>query len=393
MVMKKPSVLIIAGRYLPGYKGGGPIRTLANMVDRLCDEFHFKVITQDRDSGDNEPYRGITVDSWQPVGKADVCYLSPQSLSLRALRRVILATQYDILYLNSFFSPAFTIKPLILRRLGLLRPAPLVVAPRGEFSPGALALKIIKKRIYLATAKLIGLYRGVIWQASSKYEEEDIRRWFGDHVPVIVAPDVPPQLRILEDSIPQREKAVGRLKALFLSRISRKKNLDGTLLMLKWLKGEVHFNIYGPVDEPDYWAQCQRIISSLPGNINVQYRGALPNEQVNAVIREHDLFLLPTLGENFGHVILEALVAGCPVLISNRTPWRNLEDKGIGWDLPLEEPERYQAVIQQCVEMDAQTHRAWSQRAREYGLKYIQSKSVLEKNRVLFRHAILKGKS
>lgn len=111
-------ILTLTDNYLPGYKAGGPVRSLANLIDRLGDEFHFKVITRDRDFGDVETYPGIVVGSWQPVSKAEVFYLTPQSLSLWALLRLIWATEKDVIYLHSFFSPVFTIKPLILRLLG-----------------------------------------------------------------------------------------------------------------------------------------------------------------------------------------------------------------------------------------------------------------------------------
>jgi glycosyltransferase involved in cell wall biosynthesis len=52
-------------------------------------------------------------------------------------------------------------------------------------------------------------------------------------------------------------------------------------------------------------------------------------------LSQHDLFFLPTLGENYGHVIVEALQAGLPILISDQTPWRDLKDRGIGLDLAL----------------------------------------------------------
>ena len=38
---RKKQVLILAGCYLPGIKGGGPIRTIANLVEVLGDEFEF----------------------------------------------------------------------------------------------------------------------------------------------------------------------------------------------------------------------------------------------------------------------------------------------------------------------------------------------------------------
>jgi len=68
----KTTILTSVGFYLPGYKAGGPIRTLANMVDKLGDEFEFKIVTADRDFDDTKAYPGIKVDDLNKVGKADV---------------------------------------------------------------------------------------------------------------------------------------------------------------------------------------------------------------------------------------------------------------------------------------------------------------------------------
>src|SRR5918911_4954029 len=114
---KDAKILVLTDYYLPGYKGGGPLRTLSNMVDRLGDEYRFCVVTRDRDLGDTEPYPEILTDSWFPVRKAEVRYLAPRALSLRRLRTLFQATDHDAVYLSSFFSPIFTIKPLLLRRL------------------------------------------------------------------------------------------------------------------------------------------------------------------------------------------------------------------------------------------------------------------------------------
>ncbi|MBW2662628.1 MAG: glycosyltransferase family 4 protein, partial [Deltaproteobacteria bacterium] len=307
-------ILTSVGYYLPGYKAGGPIRTLANMVDKLGDEFEFKIVALDRDFDDMKPYPKIKIDGWNRVGKAEVFYMSPKKCFLRDFKRFLCSTEYDILYLNSFFSPHFTIKPLMLRRLRLIPDKPLILAPRGEFSLGALGLKSLKKRVYLLVAKAFGLYRGVVWQASSKHEEADMRRWFGRDAQVVVAPNLPPMVHSADELPPKSRKIESCLKIVFLSRISRMKNLDGALEMLNGLNGNVQFNIYGPMEDKTYWAECQKIISSLSGNIEVLYCGSVEHDKVGAVMREHDIFFFPTLGENFGHVILEALCAGCPVL-------------------------------------------------------------------------------
>lgn len=381
-------ILTFVGCYLPGYKAGGPIRTIANIIDRLGDELEFKVVTADRDLHDTKAYPGIVIDGFNRLGKADVYYASPRTLSLKDFRKIINSIEFDIIYMNSFFSPPFTIKPLLLRKLRLIPTKPLILAPRGEFSSGALGLKSLKKRAYRLMAKALGLYRGITWQASSVYEEADIHQWFGKHVPVVVAPDLPPVLHSVDELPPKNEKDTGRLKILFLSRISQMKNLKGALKILNVLEGKIQFNIYGAKEDKNYWLACQKIINSLPENIQVRYCGSVAHDKVGAVMREHDIFFLPTFGENFGHVILEALCVGCPVLISDRTPWRDLESKKVGWDLPLEQPERFHAVLQKCVDMSHEDYVEWSQNACKYGYQITQDNHAVSQNRSLFQKAI-----
>ena len=105
--------------------------------------------------------------------------------------------------------------------------------------------------------------------------------------------------------------------------------------MITGLRGRITFNIFGPLEDMAYWEKCRRIIEKLPANIQGHYQGILDHDEVIRVMAMHDLFFLPTHGENFGHVIVEALAAGCPILISDQTPWRDLEKEGVGWDLPL----------------------------------------------------------
>jgi glycosyltransferase involved in cell wall biosynthesis len=119
----------------------------------------------------------------------------------------------------------------------------------------------------------------------------------------------------------------------------------------------------------------------------VRYEGEIEHERVRQVFAEHDLFLFPTLGENYGHVIFEALASGCPVLISDQTPWRNLESEGVGWAIPLAETERFQSVLQQCVEGDSEWHTALSSRAQIYAVKHASDPVAIEANRKLFNLA------
>src|ERR1039458_4395154 len=102
----RPTVLILLGYYLPGYKAGGPIRTITSLVRKLGGEFDFKIITSDRDIGDNAPYAGVEPNQWVSVENAKVLYV--RNGDPAAVLKQILATPHDILYLNSFFSRPFS---------------------------------------------------------------------------------------------------------------------------------------------------------------------------------------------------------------------------------------------------------------------------------------------
>lgn len=390
MASNPPTILVLLGWYVPGFRAGGPIRTLASIVERLGDEFEFKIVTRDRDHDGREPYPDIRVNEWQRVGKAQVLYLSPDRASPASIRRVVNDTPHDVLYLNSFFSPRFSVTPMLLRMFRLIDPRPVIMAPRGELSIDAVKLKAPRKRLFLAAARLVRLYRGVVWQASSGFEEADIRstigRGAGSSPEVVVAGDLaaPPSAAV---SRAARQKQPGRLRAVFLSRIAPMKNLEGALRMLAGVRGEVTLDVYGPLQDPEYWSRCQAVIASLPANVRVEYRGEARHDQVGEIFAAHDLFLFPTLGENFGHVIVEALSAGCPILISDRTPWRELEPSGAGWDLPLEHPERFTEVIQRCVQMDGEALEAMSRCARALGVARSADEASIAQNRELFRAA------
>jgi glycosyltransferase involved in cell wall biosynthesis len=385
----RSKILIFSDWYLPGRNGGGAVTALANQVELLGDKFAFYVFTRDRDLTDRRPYSGVPLDRWVTVGRAQVLYTS--DLSFGNLRRRIREVAPEVIYLGSFFS-RLTVKTLLLRRLGLL-PAPAVVlAPQGEFGPGALGLKRLRKWVYLSVAIRTGLCRGVLWHASSGSEKEQIlRRIFcngrRDSAEVRVARTIPSAN--LFRSAPngsKLEKRSGKARFVFLSRIARNKNLRFALELLGSISGPADLDIYGPAEDAAYWSECLGRIRALPREVRVDYLGPIPYEAVPNTLAQYDFLLFPTLGENFGYVILEALAAGCPVLISDQSPWQNLQALGIGWDIPLSEGERWRAAVRECVEMEPERYRAMSERARAFAREWASSIAFRQEHIQLFRH-------
>ena len=226
---KKRKILIFNRCYIPGYKAGGPIRSIANLVDRLADEFDFYIITRDRDSGDSGPYDTIAKEEWNQQGSARVFYIPPNKISLMAIIRLIRVVEPDVIYLNSFFDPWFTQKVLASRRLGLFGNIRVVLAPRGEFSRGALELKATKKWWFLKIVQFVGLYRGVVWQASTVREAEEIREGFPSSYvnQMIIARNIAPVVldKFNHTKQMQKDNCGKILRVCFLSRISPIKNL------------------------------------------------------------------------------------------------------------------------------------------------------------------------
>lgn len=372
--------LIFVDYYLPGFKGGGPIRTIANLINKIGSEIQFSLVTSDRDLDDTRPYSDIEPNHWQQVGSAMIYYASPGIGWVLKLWGIILSFRGEAIHLNSFFSFRFSVLPLLYWRF-LKRGKPVILGPRGELSEGALALKSPKKRFFIALTKAMGLYRGVIWHASTEHEASDIRRVIGDNAQVRIAIDIacpPPALTI------QARQAGGALRMMFMSRISPMKNLLGAIQMLAQVHCPVVFDVYGPTEDTTYWENCLSAASELPSHIQFNYLGPLYPSQVPEKMAGYDIFYMPTLGENFGHVIAEALGCGLPVLIADTTPWRNLEQQGLGWDIPLFQPERFVAAIEICGGMQAKDYDAWRQRIRAWALANIGNGEAIEQSRQLF---------
>ncbi len=350
-------ILIFIGHYLPATRAGGPVRSVTSMVESLKNE-EFSIFTSETDFKSSKVLDGITMDSWQQKDSTLLFYASSRNRGLRGLRRTLIETTPDLVYLNSFFARRFTFPILVLRKLHLVPRYPTIVAPRGEFSRGALAIKPVRKRVYLSLARWLGLYQGIVWHACSTMEMENIRRIQGPHARIILAPNFPPAPHpdALTQHLPKQQNLC---RLVFLSRISPKKNLIGALQALSLISGRVEFDIYGPIEDSAYWVKCQDALKALPSNVTARYCGAVDPDQVETVFSRYDALFLPTWGENYGFAIVEAWAAATPVLISDCTPWRNLESDQAGWTAAPDDHHRFASHIVTLVKMNEAEHVRW----------------------------------
>jgi glycosyltransferase involved in cell wall biosynthesis len=379
-VSPKKKILVFIDWFVPGYKAGGPIRSCANLIDHLKDEYDFSVVTRDTDYCESTPYPSVKSDAWNVLPNGvRVYYFSQSSLNRENIHKLLDSEQYDLIYLNGIYSPYFTLIPLRYARKKSKR---VIVAARGMLGKSALAVKSTKKKLFLSFVKLSGLFRDVLFHATTADEEIDIQEQLGRNTSIRVAPNLPRKQD--QGSLVARKKEPGVVKIVNIARIAPEKNLEYALEVLAKVKGNVEFHFYGPVYDVVYWDKCEALLSRMPSNVKAVYKNAVDTSLIPSLLKNYHFMLMPTRGENFGHIILESLSAGCPVIISDQTPWKKLEEKKAGWDISLSDNLQFISVIEQCSSMTQQEYDEWSKCAYEEARRMMANSSLLVSNRLLF---------
>lgn len=359
------TILIVIGRYLPGYKDGGPVQSVKNLTDRLHGEYTFHILTADRDNGDTHAYPDIRYDAWNDVENAKVWYVRPGGFTPDSVLRA--AADAAVVYVCGCFNDYARVVMRLKQKGKIL--APVVIAPMGLFSRGAFRIHYPKKKAYVAACRMRGWLRHVSWSVTGRREEEEVRRIIGKNAVCFRAQDIP---RVMPGRPASIEKNRGELRIVFLSRISPKKNLDYALDVVRGLKGNVVFDIYGIHEDVRYYDVCMEKIRMMPDNIHCSFKGEAHPEQVISVFARYHVFLFPTRGENYGHVIYEAMAGGCVPVISDQTPWGELEKKRAGKVFPLERSEDYRETLQEMVGWEEEEYLDWRERTVEYAWEYQQ---------------------
>jgi len=375
----RTKILIISKYFYPGYKAGGPIRSLKNLCDELQNELDFYILSGDRDFQDTDAYHGIKSGGWNDIEKYKVFYAAKNRLSFLLTKNIINEVKPDLIYLNSFFDPA-TILTLIVNKFTLK--ARIVLASRGELNQGAIKIKSIKKYVYLFFFKLLRLHTNVKFQATNDTERNDLASHFPSNI-IKVVPNI-----ILKPILNINFSANNSkfFNLIYLSRIAPIKNLFFLLKLLHKLQIDIRvkFDIYGPIDDVKYWSLCEQEINKLDRNkISCNYKGPVHNSQLSTIYQGYDLFVLPSETENFGHAIFESLACGLPVLISDKTGWHNLEKNKAGFDVSLIE-KLFLEKLEYYIYLSPEKRLEWRKSAFEYAVAYYKNSKTRLQFRQLF---------
>lgn len=342
-----PRVLITCQYYPPAVRAGGAPRSIAAIVAEESTRSSIEIITRNADLGTDCPFTTAETD---PVDRA----LPTASIRRYPSGRAWLAiwrrlrrrpAGFDILYLNSMFSPRYTLWPLLLMATGLAPRRRVLLAPRGELNDGALAIKPHRKRVVGLLVRPLLVRLDLTWHASTIEEAESVTRFLRrreQSVFIRSDPAVPPAL----PSAPEN----AHLTVCFVARMVPIKNFEFLIRAAQTLTAPTTIVVAGAIEDQDYWSRCLELIRGLPSHVSVEVVGHIGCAQVIELLRRSDAMALPTLGENFGHAIAEALSVGCPVIIPDTTPWTAVVTDGCGWVIDLDDPAGLRRALEELAD-------------------------------------------
>lgn len=378
--MNRPVILNLLGCYWPGNDSSGPNTSFRSMASELAADFEFLMVARDLPLGEAGALATRPAhDRWHDLGFARARYLPIGRLSAHGLSTMLDETPHDVLHLNGYHDREFTIPALLRRRVRRPREG-VLLSPRGEFSDEALGLGALKKQVYRGMATALGLLDDVVLHATSDAELADLQRAFPRHRIELI-----PNARSIFPLPPAvARRADERFRIAFIGRISPVKGVDIALRALARVHAPVRFEIYGPIQDVEYWLSCTALIDQLPAHIEVTAMGEIANSAVPETMARQDLMLLPSLSENFGHGIFESLAAGTPVVIGDKTPWRDLAARQAGFDIPLGDPAALAAAIDRIAAMEPVEAQQWRAGARAVAEAFVAGSPARVQMRALY---------
>lgn len=381
--MIRPKILVCVDWFFPGYKAGGPIQSCRNFVAAMEEAYEIYILSSDRDLGDLQPYDSIRPGEWNGYSRfAKVYYAPVPEINAAFLEKLVKEINPDFIYLNSMYSFRFTILPLWLMFRKKIS-AKLVLAPRGMLQAGAMQFKPAKKKLFIRLIKLAGLEKSIHFHATDEQEKKDIQQYFPKTQAPVMASNFP---AADNTAFLPASKQPNDLKLAYISRLAEKKNIHFILNLLAKMPKTIQceLNLRGEFEDETYRLKCETIIKDLPANITVRLGGAINNDHITSFLQQYHIFVLPTLGENFGHAIFEALSAGRPVLISDKTPWRNLVPQKAGWDIALDQPELFTSVLLAAAAMDENDLNEWCMGAWQLADNFRKNSNIKQQYKQLF---------
>lgn len=373
--------MIYTDWFPPAYKAGGPIQSIYQLTQLIKKEYEVYVITTTEDLNEYIEDQLSLKNQFVSFDGIQVIYLDSSHRSIANIKRLSDAIQSKFIFFNGLFNRIFY-KYLLFHFVRKFN-GKSIISLRGMLKPSALKKKERKKRIYIGILRWLISGKNVTFHCTSKDEESDLIKNFGKKQNSVILPNIP---FLSQNRISQKKS--DKLKLVYAARIHPIKNLSLLISVLPQLKPSLKLTIIGVVEDEEYWLKCKEQLNQLPKHIEVEVLGDMKHYELMNNLPNYDVYVLPTLGENFGHSIFEALSAGLPVIISDQTPWRNLKDQKVGFDIPLIDKNSFTIAIEKFATMSKDEYMTWSENAKAYAFNFYNNQDYFNGYKSLFTEVL-----
>lgn len=303
--------------YWPAVRYGGPVRSVHGLCAGLAGQGHeVRVLTTNIDGAgasdvplDRPLERDGVLISYFAPGLGRRLYRAPAMR--RALQDLLCAA--DVVHLHAAWLWTTYMGARLAERAG----TPYLVSPRGMFVRSL----IERKSRLLKTATIALVERRTLRQAAaihvtSQAEAEALADLGLDLAPVALVAngvDEPPPGATGADDPAWADAAPGQ-RLLYLGRLNWKKGLDRLIRALALLP-QARLVIAGN-DEEELRPRLERLAVETGVADRIRFTGPVEGASKWRLLCTADLLALPSLSENFGLVVLEALAVGTPVVVT-----------------------------------------------------------------------------
>lgn len=315
-------ILIITPSYKPAYVYGGPIFSVSYLAEELSKQNEVLVLCTTANGTTELDFPENIVNS---IDGVNVRFFKRQTKDHSHFSFGLLkylwnhGSEYDIVHIQSWWNLVALFSALIC----WTRNWKYVITPRGMLSPYTYQNSIFKRLIHFCFGDML-LKKSVVHATASdeavKIEALNLK------YNIQVAPNY------VSINIPSIERNINTIpQLLFLSRIHPKKGLDILIKSIKLLPMDVHLNIVGDGDL-EYIDSLKRIANDIGVSDKITWHGSVYDQSKFAFYANNDLMILPSHDENFANNVLESLLLGTPVVISENVGLAIfVKNNNLGW--------------------------------------------------------------
>jgi len=283
------------------------------------------------------------------------------------------------IYINGVFSIVFCVLPLLI---GFFVKKKIIISPRGQIAPETLIKKKYLKLFYFNFLYLIQKYSAskIFWLVTSIREKNFLLYFINSQNLDITIVDNLNDLSVKKlKSIKKNKK---ELNLFYFSNLTKKKNLLETIDIIKACRNKkIKLDIYGKIIDHSYF---KKVLSEIDNCLNINYKSYISeNKEMEKIFLNYHLLIHNSLGENYGHILVEAMAHGIPFISNDTHPWVDIDIDLEGFISPLNLIYQQSEMINYLYEIDNKKY----QKYRKKFFNFYKNKIYFNEKKRLNRYS------